>query len=210
MRYLVFCLVLVCAGFTLKAQDTTPPTLDLKGINSVTVCRWSIYTDEGADVSDNVDAVSDLKIEEEGTFQRTKTTIAGLFSLRYKATDKAGNVGYSDWRTILVMESGTGPCEDEGGPVDTTQNHSGIIEKSRGHFVNIFPNPSTGELTLTFEGSAIPNFSITDITGRTVHYTAMQLSPSASRVSLAGNLPGIYLLQIVTGETISTRKIYLR
>jgi hypothetical protein len=210
MRFLFICLVLICVAFTAKAQDTIPPILDLKGEVAIQVCRWAIYTDQGVDVSDNSDALSDLKIEEEGSYLTTKTTVAGLFSLRYKGTDKAGNVGYSDWRMILVIEPGTGGCQEEGGPVDTTNNHSGISENSIGRLVQVFPNPSTGELTLTFEESVAPTFSITDITGRTVPYTVKQVSPSVSHVSLAGNVPGIYLLQVVIGDTISVSKIYLR
>src|SRR4051812_6911294 len=126
MRKVFVTLFLLVCTLSASAQDTIPPTVMLKGEANVMVCRWSNYVDSGVDVTDNIDSSSDIKIETEGTFSGN-TKIEGIFRLRYKGTDKAGNAAFSGWRMIAVVPYGLGGCYEEDW-TDTSQKPSLILE----------------------------------------------------------------------------------
>ncbi|MDQ6997462.1 MAG: DUF5011 domain-containing protein, partial [Mariprofundus sp.] len=81
-------------------QDTTPPTLSLKGAASVTLAVGDVFTDPGATSTDLNPGDLDVSIVKGGTF--VDTTAAGTFTITYDVV-KAGIVAPAQvTRTIIV------------------------------------------------------------------------------------------------------------
>jgi hypothetical protein len=92
---------------SLSTQDTQVPVITLIGSNPLEVYKGSAFTDPGAMVSDNVDAVR--TITGSGT---VNTATVGIYTLTYTATDAAGNLGLPVTRTVNVVLD---PAADEDG-----------------------------------------------------------------------------------------------
>jgi hypothetical protein len=78
--------------------------------------------------------------------------------------------------------------------------------------LNVFPNPSNGVFTLTFENASNRNISleVLDIQGRVVHAEAAIGSGFGSvrhEFDLSGLRPGFYLLRLSDGDRFQGRKI---
>ena len=83
--------------------DVTPPVVTLLGNDTVYVHRTSAYTDAGATAVDNVDG----NIAPVIYVNNVNTSVVGEYQVQYKATDHAGNTGYSQIRVVIVTP-GTG------------------------------------------------------------------------------------------------------
>jgi len=72
--------------------------------------------------------------------------------------------------------------------------------------INIFPNPATNSINVSFQGIPAKELMITDIEGRTVQQ--MTVASTASSLTLSVNdLPnGMYLLRLQTDQGMLTRK----
>ena len=70
-------------------------------------------------------------------------------------------------------------------------------------YVNIFPNPSNGVFNI--EGKGIRKVSVIDTFGQVV--LSKEVSNDAMQIDLNGKAAGIYMLQIVTENGISVRKL---
>ena len=69
-----------------KVQDTTAPTITLKGDANITIHLNDNYTEQGVNTSDN--ANGEIKVTISGTVDITKV---GEYTLTYTATDNSGN-----------------------------------------------------------------------------------------------------------------------
>ena len=78
--------------------DTTPPVVTLVGESAVTLPFEGIYREDGATAQDNVDGNVGVTITGE-----VDTSVAGVYSLTYRAEDSAGNEG-SVQRTVEVHQ----------------------------------------------------------------------------------------------------------
>jgi hypothetical protein len=78
-------------------SDTTPPVIGLAGDASVTVAWGASYNDEGATVSDNVDAPRTIS-----GIGSVNTSRPGVYTLTFDATDAAGNPATQVVRTVTV------------------------------------------------------------------------------------------------------------
>jgi hypothetical protein len=180
--------------------DRTAPVIKLLGDPTVAVCRWFDYKDSGYSVSDNY--YTTVKVDTEGTFvTKGGTTIQGLYSLRYKATDGSGNVGYSDYRYILVR------------PADDQLCKTGIKEGlSLDKYINVYPNPTSGMLNIT---ANLPTqervvITITNALGQTVATASNgNLSQNSFSVDLSGQSAGMYMLTIQSAHDRTTKQIML-
>jgi len=183
-----------------KVQDRTAPDIHLIGPGSVSVCRWGAYKDSGYTVHDNYDSVKYLKIDTIGNYYKDGgTTVEQLSYIRYTATDRAGNIGYSEYRYITVIPAGTSPCT------------SGI-EPNLGldKYINIFPNPTTGIFTINanLPEAEIIRMSVTDMLGREIAVIQDgMVSANSFRVDLSSQASGIYMLNIVSGTQALTKRI---
>jgi hypothetical protein len=88
-------------------EDSEPPVITLIGLNPLEVYKGATFTDPGATVTDNVDAVR--TITGSGTVD---VSIVGIYTLTYTATDAAGNLALPVERTVNVVLD---PAADEDG-----------------------------------------------------------------------------------------------
>jgi PKD repeat protein len=180
--------------------DRIAPVISLLGEPSISICRWADYKDSGYSVKDNYYAT--VKVDTEGTFiSKGGTTIQGLYSLRYKATDGSGNVGYSDYRYILVR------------PADDQLCKTGIKEGlSLDKYINVYPNPTSGMLTIT---ANLPTqervvMTITNALGQTITTISNgNLGQNSFSVDLSGQAAGMYMLTIQSAHDKVTKQIML-
>ena len=86
----------------------------------MTVAYGSIFTDPGADWTDNFDGAASINPASSGTVD---TSTLGTYTLEYSYTDFAGNVGNTVTRTVTVT--------DQGAPIVTLQG-SGTISLIQG------------------------------------------------------------------------------
>lgn len=91
-----------------KKEDTTAPTIKLKGDAEVVVYLGSDYTELGATATDldGKDNESDItsSIVVSGTVDKSK---AGSYTIKYNVTDEAGNAAPTVSRTVKVMHKNT-------------------------------------------------------------------------------------------------------
>jgi hypothetical protein len=132
-----------------KKEDTSAPTIKLKGDAEVVIYLGSDYSESGATATDldGKDNESDISssIVITGTVDKTK---AGSYSIKYNVTDEAGNVATEVVRTVKVKHSnatlsgsytGTESCNF--GPVGSyngtvTNGTSGILTVVVGNLGN--------------------------------------------------------------------------
>ena len=78
--------------------DVTPPTVTLLGAPSINLAEGDAWVDPGATVLDDTDGDLTNHIKVSGAVD---TTIPGLYTLTYSATDVAGNTGSAS-RVVTV------------------------------------------------------------------------------------------------------------
>ena len=101
-----------------KAQDRTAPVITLKGPLVWIVCQDSSYANyhvSGYTVSDNYNTIPQLTIDTFGTFwydfyPSIYPIKSGLFTIRYSATDKSGNIGNTGYQYVLVKSKNDPTC----------------------------------------------------------------------------------------------------
>jgi PKD repeat protein len=186
---------------TVLVQDHTAPVIVLKGNSGISVCRWEKYVDEGYTFSDNYDKSSDIQVDTTGSFVTNGgTTIEGLLTLQYTATDKSGNIGYSGTRYIRVKSIQDWPC-----------SNSGIQQASAPEkLFSIYPNPNNGQFTLaaSIQLNEPVKIAVTNILGEDIVF-AYEGTLIENRINIdLGNKPaGIYLIKIIYQNQISSKMI---
>jgi hypothetical protein len=186
---------------TIEVVDTKPPVITLKGDPSVTICRWAIYTDAGYDIKDNYWPLIDLVITREGSFASFSTSLSGLYSFRYKGVDKSANIGYSDYRFVLVS-----PAED----VNCVSSVKDI--KALANQINVFPNPSNGQFTIKadFATTEKVKIAISNIYGQEVAVINNGvLSNNSFQVDLSNQAAGMYTISFIMSNNIVTKQVVI-
>ncbi|RYD83365.1 MAG: choice-of-anchor D domain-containing protein [Sphingobacteriales bacterium] len=181
--------------------DTQAPDITINGEQNISVCRWSSYTDEGYIVTDNYDKTTDITVTEEGSFKAQGTGVEGLYSLRYKAVDKSGNVSYSPYRAIFVRNPYEFPCATNVGI-----NKEISLEKA----VTIYPNPNQGKFIVetinTFNDEL--RMTITNSLGQEIKVVqAGLLYGNVYQVDLSDQPAGVYFIKIATNHQTTTKHV---
>ena len=83
---------------------------------------------------------------------------------------------------------------------------NGIVNLQEDKKVMIFPNPTNGILTVSYESNDLLYFSIEDVLGREV-YPASVLATGDSRIDLSCKADGIYILKMRGSQGLRTEKI---
>jgi PKD repeat protein len=180
----------------IKVVDHVAPVFVLNGPTTVTVCRWFNYADAGYVVSDNLDKSTDITVT---TLSTGNTSVEGLFSIQYKGVDKSGNIGYSDYRYILVKEANSPSC--------TSSVQPGL---SLDKYINVYPNPNTGIFTIS---ASLPTrekvrISVTNMLGQEIAVIHNGiLDTNNFQVDLTSQSSGIYMLNIVSNNQTLTKRI---
>ena len=88
--------------FSCKKDDVSAPTVTLIGNDVVTISLHQAYTEEGATANDTKDGNVSSSVKISGT---PDVNNAGVYTVTYEASDKAGNTG-SATRTVIVRHTG--------------------------------------------------------------------------------------------------------
>jgi hypothetical protein len=194
--------LLIASAFVLTScnkEDTTAPTVTLKGDAEVVIYIGDNYTEAGATATDldGKDNESDVSssIVITGAVDKTK---AGSYTISYKATDEAGNASTEVKRTVKVKHSnatlsgsytGTescnfGPVASYSGSVSNgTTGILSIVVGNLGNFTTTINIPATlsgdfnEKITLTsgnYAGLAMAGTGTIEPDGKkiTISYTA--------------------------------------
>jgi hypothetical protein len=95
--------IALLVGFSLNNRsqaDNSPPIIQLSGSASMSLNQGDIYNEPGAVVSDNVDIGLDSIIT-----GNVNTNVPGTYTIKYNATDNAGNRAVEKTRTVTVRPS---------------------------------------------------------------------------------------------------------
>lgn len=93
--------------------DTTAPVISVTGSLSVTINQGAAYADEGATAADLVDG--EVNVETVG-LAAVDVNVPGTYTIRYSATDLAGNAAAGKTRTVTVVSipvTGPQPIDSE-------------------------------------------------------------------------------------------------
>ena len=87
---------------TVTVSDTVAPVITLSGAADVSIAAGTPYVDAGASAVDAVDGLVAVPVDD------TVGTDPGTYTVRYTATDLAGNVSTAT-RTVVVLDAGAEP-----------------------------------------------------------------------------------------------------
>lgn len=94
-----------------------------------------------------------------------------------------------------------------------TDNAAGIADNQLDRSLSVYPNPSTGRVTVeyTLEQGAAVNVTVTDLVGKTVMQQSLRTASGVQTETIdLGNLSnGMYLLKLDAGDRQATRTITL-
>lgn len=190
--------------------DTIPPVITLIGDRGKSVCRCASYKDPGYIVTDNIDSSNNIKIETDGTFLKDSTKIEGVYTLRYKATDRTGNFAYSDWRYIFIRNPFEAPCYGDprfdpctGKPISIKDDFK---EKSK---INIYPNPANEEIFIESD-QMINTIGIYSISGQKLAEIFMNQTLQLPYKIDTKHFPaGVYMVQVKTPQGMVNKKVQI-
>ena len=84
-------------------------------------------------------------------------------------------------------------------------------ESFRESGINLYPNPSHGQITLAYTGiSTLENAVITDINGKIIKRIDLQNFDQTQTIDLSNLARGMYFMQITSQETTFTKKLILK
>jgi len=90
----------------------------------------------------------------------------------------------------------------------------GVSESELGRSLSLFPNPTSGNLSLDFHLSEIQNVEVTilNAAGQTVYYKYLGLvdGPHQHSIDLSHCASGLYLLQVRSEKGVVTRRLALQ
>jgi hypothetical protein len=81
---------------------------------------------------------------------------------------------------------------------------TGLAKNSAVNGVNVFPNPTTGKLSVNLGGIKNANVSVTDLTGRTL---ITRTASDAAELDLSGYAAGVYYVKIHAGDASTVVKV---
>ena len=91
---------------------------------------------------------------------------------------------------------------------------TGIEEVSFEHSLKVYPNPSTGNITLSFTFTTAGKFevSLKDLNGKLIYSDAKNNfnGQYLSNLDLRGLAAGVYLLQVVSDQGVATRRVLIQ
>ncbi len=111
---------------TVNVTDQTSPVLTLNGSGDMTIAHGSVYVEDGADWTDNIDAPGTVNPATSGTVD---TNTVGVYTLTYMYTDNGGNVSNTVTRTVHVTDQ-TPPLVTLNGNGNMTIAHGSVYNET--------------------------------------------------------------------------------
>jgi len=116
--------------------------------------------------------------------------------------------------TYGVALVAAGICGSDTLVVPVTVAGIGVSESELGRSLSLFPNPTSGNLSLDFHLSEIQNVEVTilNAAGQTVYYKYLGLvdGPHQHSIDLSHCASGLYLLQVRSEKGVVTRRLALQ
>jgi hypothetical protein len=91
----------------------------------------------------------------------------------------------------------------------SAEAESPVIAGNEPETVKVYPNPTSGKLTIEHNGETLTgdDIRVYDIYGKAQPWQAIASSDRQVEIDLSGYAAGIYFVRINTGETISVSRI---
>lgn len=141
--------------------DNTPPEIVLNGNSEITLVLGDTYTEQGAQITDNLDPDIESKLVINNS--SVKTNQLGTYSVTYNAKDHAGNKAQQVVRTVKVV--------DQKPPLTAQVQYSTDTLTNQDVTVTLLPSEAVTEdtiLTHTFTENGSYTFTLTDLFGNMV------------------------------------------
>ena len=163
-------------------NDRTPPSLTLKGLDTVTITRGTTYTDAGAIAYDNLDGNITTNIV---VTNPVNAAAVGTYTVLFNVKDNAGNAAPQAQRIVKVVAG------------------AGINSYNNG-IVALYPNPVANVLNIVMSSEKEENatITITDLNGKQIASEEVLLTKGNNKITYATqNLAkGMYLVTIKRSE----------
>ncbi|MFH2095763.1 MAG: PKD domain-containing protein, partial [Bacteroidota bacterium] len=203
-------------GGSPSSSTSASPTVTYTTAGSYTATLTATNTD-GSDVESVTINVIDVTVSAISSDESVMGANDGSIDL----TPSGGNAPYTYyWSNSATTEdiSGLAPgtynvtVTDANGCTETgswtiLQGPQGIEQPANGMF-SLYPNPTTGDVTLQFSSTAIRNIEVYNILGKKM----MSLNSNENRqnIDLAGFSKGVYIIQVREKERIITGRVVLK
>jgi PKD repeat protein len=174
---------------TVYVKDTTAPVITLKGPDTIFHEKGISYTDSGATVTDNY--YKPILVQVIPT-NNIDIAYDGWYWYRYDAIDPSGNYAKAKIRVVKV------------GHPEGIDDHSAMNKTA------VYPNPSTGQFTLSLDLNRKYDVTVDIINplGKVVqhsmHYGVMKKEVG---IDLSSQSQGIYLIRIKAGNNSIYEKV---
>jgi Metallo-peptidase family M12B Reprolysin-like/GEVED domain/Bacterial surface protein, Ig-like domain/MAM domain, meprin/A5/mu/Secretion system C-terminal sorting domain len=148
--------------------DTTIPVITLLGASTVNVNIGSIYTEQGATATDNIDGDITASIVITGS---VNTSIAGAYLVNYNVSDAAGNAATQVTRTVNVVADTTAPVITLIGPSSITLSLGSIYTEQGATATDNIDGDITASIVITgsvntsIAGTYLVNYNVSDAAG---------------------------------------------
>ena len=114
-----------------RIVDTSKPVITLNGGSTVNLCRWQTFSDPGVTITDNY--YSGLMVT---TTSNLDVNLPGIYVISYNTVDGSGNIANTAYRFVNIID-----CSAQ----------TGIDAKGLSQSINVYPNPTVGDITIDIE-----------------------------------------------------------
>lgn len=178
-----------------KVVDRVAPVLQLKGFVSTNkIMRWKTYTDSGVTYSDNYYSAAELVPNLKVT-SNVNTLAEGIYEYCYDLTDPSGNIAQRVCRTVEVIA-----------------NTTGITEEYLENAVNVYPNPTRGELNVAvkFDQNREVKVTVVNLLGEVItSITPQTVLENNFNIDMSAYASGLYLVRIEADGMVLVKKVNL-
>jgi PKD repeat protein len=184
---------------TVKVEDNESPRIWGEVIHGcVGENIWPMW---GLSTSDNYNSPAQLKSLIEIVSQNVNPWEEGVYYITYRVTDLSGNT--SEDFTRYVYYTYWPRCFNSTVSVNT---------QSVDETVNVYPNPTSGVVTLDLKGSMAQTAKVEvyNAMGQMVMNQNYSEAASKFEINLSGNATGVYTIKLISEGTVVTKRVVLQ